>query len=521
MEYTSTILIADDQVSAREVLRGLLAGEGYNLVFATTGQEALDKAVELSPDLILLDVMMPGMDGFEVCHRLRADRNLAEVPILMITSLDDRDSRLKGLEVGADDFIPKPFNRAELRARVKTVTRLNNYRKMRTLELRAERDRTRAILEALGEAVVVTDAQGIIEYVNPAAVNLTGFSADEAVGKNWRLAQSTETHFQFFDEILEAARTGLTWRGEVSNRRQDGDLYDTALTVAPLFQLDEQNQPIGFVSVQRDISPLKLAERSKNEFVSNVSHELRTPLSVITLLSDNLEALYSRLPDDRRLKMVRDIQKHTQVLNDLIGDVLEISRIDSGRVSMERSQLDLSKLAREQSRELAPLVQQKMQTLQVIGSEQLAVFGNSAQIRQVIRNLLNNAIKYTPDGGQIICEYLSIFTSSGNGKGVEDKDWPGSSDLPDGNWAALRVSDTGIGIGKEHLTHLFKRFYRVKSEQKIRGTGLGLSIARDLVELHGGLMSVTSRLGKGSIFTLYLPLLTEELMLKQEAIIRS
>jgi len=130
MPENSTILIVDDEMVSRYTVEVLLAQEGYTLVFAECGEDALEKAVKLIPDLMLLDVMMPGMDGFEVCQRLRANPRLAELPIVMITALDDRDSRLRGIEAGADDFMSKPFDRAELRARVRTITRLNRYRRL-------------------------------------------------------------------------------------------------------------------------------------------------------------------------------------------------------------------------------------------------------------------------------------------------------------------------------------------------------------------------------------------------------
>jgi len=124
------ILIVDDSEANRTTLESLLGPDGYQLTQAANGPEALARATETPPDLVLLDVMMPGMDGFEVCRRLRANPRLAEVPIIMITALDDDGSRLAGLEAGADDFITKPFNRAELRARVRTITRLNRYRRL-------------------------------------------------------------------------------------------------------------------------------------------------------------------------------------------------------------------------------------------------------------------------------------------------------------------------------------------------------------------------------------------------------
>ena len=126
----STILIVDDEYSGRETLQSVLEGEGYNLVMAENGPQAIAKAKSILPDVILLDVMMPGMTGFEVCERIRNDPQVAEIPIIILTALDDRDSLLTGLKAGADDFISKPFDRFELRARLIGITRLNRYQKL-------------------------------------------------------------------------------------------------------------------------------------------------------------------------------------------------------------------------------------------------------------------------------------------------------------------------------------------------------------------------------------------------------
>ncbi|MDX9865039.1 MAG: response regulator [Anaerolineaceae bacterium] len=147
MAPPQTILIVDDTPVGRDTLEALLYKQGYNLAFASSGPETLTKAEELMPDLILLDVMMPGMNGFEVCRRLRENPILAEVPVIMVTALDDQSSRVKGIEAGADDFITKPFNRVELRARVNTILRLNRYR-----TLQDERSRLISALENLQAA---------------------------------------------------------------------------------------------------------------------------------------------------------------------------------------------------------------------------------------------------------------------------------------------------------------------------------------------------------------------------------
>lgn len=131
MEYDPSILIVDDTLTGRKALELLLKGEGYRLAFASSGAEALRRAGEFEPDVILLDVMMPGMDGFEVCRRMRSDPHLLDVPILMLSSLTERDDRLKGIGAGADDFISKPYDKVELLIRVRTITRLNRFRRFR------------------------------------------------------------------------------------------------------------------------------------------------------------------------------------------------------------------------------------------------------------------------------------------------------------------------------------------------------------------------------------------------------
>ncbi len=373
----------------------------------------------------------------------------------------------------------------------------------RTFDLRTERDRTRSILQALGDAVVVTDVDGAIRYVNPAAVELTGYSADEMWGKGWNLWLSDRRPAGFLRQVERVVQTGDVWRGEVVLRRKDGALQHVEMTLAPLSDLYAPGQPIGLVSVQRDITHLKEAEELKDQFVSNVSHELRTPLSVITLLAGNLDTLYDQMDDAGRQALIRKIRQRARVLSALIGDLLDISRIDSGKVSTEHQSVDLAQLAREEAEKQLPLAQSKSQTLRVMESEPLLVMGNEDQLRQIIRNLLNNAIKYTQDKGRITCECRR------HERGTDaDSTWSGLDDL--GPWVALRVRDTGIGISREDLPHVFERFFRVSAEGSVPGAGLGLSIAQELVELHGGHLAVASSLNEGSEFTAFLSLVEEE-----------
>ncbi len=379
---------------------------------------------------------------------------------------------------------------------------LDNALAQRTLELKSERDRTRSILEALGEAVFVTDLDGRIEYVNPAALHLTGYDREELIGKRMRLWRSQRQTAELYTQVLHTIQDGHTWRGEVINERKDGALYDAAMTVAPLFDPNQTNRTVGFVSVQRDITPIKEAENIKDQFVSNVSHELRTPVSVITLLVGNLHSLYDRLPDDKRRKLINGIRDHTQVLNDLISSVLEISRIDSDLAAPEMLSVDVAAILHEEAEKQAPLARSKNIHITVYAKTSQEVRGNEGQLRQVIRNLLNNAIKYSHDEGtiQLDCQRFESDDRSQIG-------WPDLGHLPEGDWVGFKVADLGMGIHKDDLPHLFERFYRVKSQGNVPGAGLGLSIAKDLVELHAGQIGVSSEIGHGSTFAVYLPAL--------------
>jgi PAS domain S-box-containing protein len=366
----------------------------------------------------------------------------------------------------------------------------------RTRELREERDRTHAVLEAIAEAVIVVDATGRIEYLNPAAAAVTGLGVDTpAIWGWWR----TQTAPGGLASLRAALVAGRVWRGEALLQRADGTAYEAAMTVAPLFDPDAPERPIRFVSVHRDVTAVRTAERMKDQFVSNVSHELRSPVSLITMLAGNLEMLYHRLDDARRLEIIADIRSNTRALTDLIGSVLEISRIDGGRGAEDRRRLDLLQLARDEAARLEPIARRKAIGLVVESGDALPVIGQEGQLRQVLRNMLSNAIKYTPEGGFVCC-------TGALAPGELAGQWPGLGRLPARPSAALRVADTGIGIGPQDLPHIFERFYRAETQGNIPGTGLGLSIAWELARRHGGTIEVSSTPGAGSCFVLYLPL---------------
>ncbi len=363
MDLNNRILIVDDESITQEVLTEMFASAGYtNLAWATNGRSALDQVAADPPDLILLDVMMPGMDGFEVCRRLKSDSATNFIPVVLFTALTDRDSRLQGLEAGADDFLSKPVDTAELLAR------------------------TRSLLKAK----------------------------------------------RLHDELTEAVRARV-------------------------------------------------------EFVGQVSHELRTPLFAITGLTEML--LDGEVADSEDVqRYLRTIYGQARHLSRLVDDLLDLSRFERGRQLLKRQPLDLQPFLDDTVALMQPQATERGVTLRMGETPAgLVVLVDEGRLRQVIINLLNNALHYNDPGG-----------------------WVEVSASRKGDSAIIMVHDNGWGISPGDLPHIFERFYRghhpqVNSEQ--HGAGLGLALAQEIVRAHRGQIAVESEgvPGRGSTFTVRLP----------------
>lgn len=250
---------------------------------------------------------------------------------------------------------------------------------------------------------------------------------------------------------------------------------------------DERGEILGTVIVMRDITVLKEMDRLKTMFVSNVSHELRTPISIIKLTVSNFLQYYARLNDQKRLELLDTVKRQADILHRLIENILTLSRLDAGKVFLERVEFDLAAFCRTLLSEFALAAAEKGVSLIDDGLQKgTTVWADQERIGQVVRNLLSNAIKFTSAGGKVM---VTVCMREGDERLVE-----------------MKVSDTGIGIAPHDQAHLFERFYRGEATARdIPGTGLGLAIVKEIVEEHGGSVSVESELGVGSTFTILLP----------------
>jgi PAS domain S-box-containing protein len=479
----STILIVDDVESARDTLEALLTGEDHHLAFAADGAEALKKVAELHPDLVLLDVMMPGMDGFEVCRRLKSDRAVQYIPIVMVTALDSKEDLVQGLGAGADDFLSKPVNGLELKARVRSLLRAKRQYDERVQAeeaLRRLKEFNEGIVKGVNEGLLIEDTAGIITFVNPAMEALLGYTADELVGQHWQTIVLPD-EIERIQEKTSRRLASIAEQYETRLRARDDSEIPVLVSAQPMF---EGETFTGVLSAFTDITKRKRDEEAQKRFISNVSHELRTPVhnirSSIALLGKYEPAL---LPADQRERLLAAIDSESKRLGELIEDILTLSRLDRGTTVLRRKETDLNSLLRQACDRLQSALGRWGGTVrQALATRPILVEIDPGLMLQVAVNLLDNAVKYSPAGGQ-------ITLSSGQG---ETEAW-------------FSVRDQGVGMTGEQTKRIFERFYRVTTVHETPGTGIGLAIAKEIVELHGGRIGLQSEPEEGSCFTVYLP----------------
>ena len=449
------ILAIDDSVTYLNALSDSLREEGYEVITAYSGEEALDLVAVQMVDCILLDRLMPGIGGTETCRRIKANPVLRDIPLIMLTGTEDRDAMIEGLTTGADDYVLKSNELPVLKARVGAQLRRKQF----------EDENRRIRVELTNREVEAAEARAARELADSRAQLLA---------------------------IVEERNRELEKANDTLRLRQA--------------ELDETNQRLASANHQ-----LGEASRLKSEFLSTMSHELRTPLNAIIGFAELFtDGVLGTLNADQQ-KYVAAILDSGEHLLQLINEVLDLSKIEVGKMELDLETLDLGQVLTDSLtviRERAAV--NDIEIRWEDPGMRLPIRADRRRVRQVLYNLLSNAVKFTPAGGRVTLE-AKVVERAAAATSIPGFAQGRRMPLPDGassHFVQVSVGDTGIGISPDDIQRLFTPFTQLNSSlsRKAEGTGLGLAVVRQLLELHGGSVAVSSEWRTGSCFTVWLPL---------------
>ena len=495
-ESRGLILNVDDYEASRYARTEMLRRAGFQVVQAGTGAEALRVAAESRPVLILLDVNLPDMDGFEVCRRLRAEQATLTVPIVHIsaTFVSDKAQDL-AYEGGADSYLTDPVEPAVLLATIHSLLRLRRAEE----GLRAASREWQATFDAIGDGICLLGVDGTVARCNGAFAALVGAAPAALVGRPWA---------ELWQQLGGGGQPSPTTRVEHSRRRETLDLRRDhgwfRLLVDPVL---EDDGVVGLVCIVSDVTIERQAaqvraalfareqeareeaeatNRAKDEFLAMLGHELRNPLDVIGSAVRVLDVQPDRDPTAAKAQEV--IARQVRQLGRLVDDLLDVGRVTTGKITLVRVPVDLAETVQRCVAGLMPPGEAPHHTV-TVRAEPTWVEADQSRVEQIVMNLLSNALKYTPTGGRI------DLTVGG-----------------DGRMGRLTVADTGAGMSPHMIERVFDLFFQGERtlDRAGGGLGIGLTLVRRLAEQHGGRVEVQSPgTGRGSTVIVELPQVAE------------
>lgn len=505
MKQRNGILIVDDTLSTLKLLADTLISEKYRVRPVTSGAQALESINAELPELILLDIRMPGMDGFEVCKRLKAGEATRAIPILFLSATTDAQERVQGFELGGVDFIPKPFQRAELLARVRTHLELSRLQvnleelvAQRTKELQASEEKFSKAFRCSPVAcsIVSLDDRRVLD-VNNAFCDTTGYGPGEIMGRfpeDLSLWVDPEIRQRMFDDIRsQGGCRGLDFRFQT----KDGEIRTGILSAEAI---EFGGRPC-ILTAAEDITERVLLEEqlrqaqkmeAVGQLAGGVAHDFNNILAAMQMTVGFLQT-EPGLPASV-LSGLQALQLEAERASGLTRQLLLFSRRQRALPSL----IDLNEIVKNMISMLGRLLGSRVR-LEVVSDNALhRVHADPGMIEQVIMNLCVNARDAMPNGGRVIVGLSR--------ERVDRSSPPGAAD-EHGVFVRLSVTDEGVGIKPAVLRHLFEPFFTTKEPGK--GTGLGLSTVSGIVKQHHGWIDVDSAEGKGSTFHVFIPALSE------------
>lgn len=507
------ILAIDDMQINLFAYKELLADAfpGVQVITAMSGEEGIKKALSEIPDVILIDLVMPDMDGIETCKRLKKNDSMLLIPVIMLSaSSPDSKTRAKALQAGVISFLTKPIDTIELTAQISSMVQFKNDEKKLFLEQKRVRDsekqradglekelkRAYQALEQSPVSIIITDIEGNILYCNPKVIMLSGYSPEELYGQNSRIFSSGETKKEVYQNMWETILSGKEWRGEFHNKMKDGTLYWESVLISPLF--DSEGNIINFLAVKEDLTEWKKmvkemevtkmqaqeSDRLKSAFLMNVTHEIRTPMNAILGFSDLLKTTGEGDKDHQEFAEIIENSGH-RLLNSL-NELIEIAKIEAGQTEISNSVINLN----EQIDSIYSFFKSEIKGKGLkfifethLPDKKAMILTDAKKLSFVLVHLINNAVRYS-ERGKIEVGYVEK-----------------------GGYLEFFVKDNGPGISEEKRKIIFEKF-RKSNDSALnthQGMGLGLTISKAFVEMLKGRIWVESEKGKGAKFYFTIP----------------
>jgi PAS domain S-box-containing protein len=476
-----SVLIVDDEDRIRQVCSKMLTNEGFDVAQAQNAEVGLGMVAKRHYDIILLDLLMPGMSGLEALGHIRADH--PDTVVIVITGYATLDHAVDAMKNGAFDFVSKPFSPQDLRL---VVTKAIEH--TRTLQdIANEKSRVRTMINHLSGGVMTTDTRKQVALANHAFLNLIDYRGVSPIGRPVNELVANETLLAMIDKALAMPLSQFAEATEEFTVRPQGETGPERIIGARCVPFrDRLGRNLGTITVLHDITALKKMDQMKSDFVALVSHEIRGPLnSVLMQQKVVLDELAGPITGKQREILQRASEK-IQALVALTSELLDLAKMESGLINMEKETLDLAPILADQALFHLPKAQSKQISLELAPLPDLPpVLANRTNMEEVLSNLIINAINYTPEKGRVIV-----------------------SAHRDADYVCFKVTDTGFGIAPEDLARIFDRFYRVKNEKTryVIGTGLGLPIVKSIIEAHNGRIEIKSEPDKGSTFAVLIPI---------------
>ena len=484
----ANILVIDDTPENLHLLAAMLTEQGYKVRSVTKGSAGLRGAAAAPPDLILLDINMPEMNGYEVCQQLKESDRTRDIPVIFISAMNDVLDKVKAFSVGGVDFITKPFQVQEVLARVEnhlTIRNLRSSLQEQNARLQqeiyerkqAEEKFAKAFRSSPSPIAIATLSEGQFIEVNNSFLRMSGYSLEEIIGHTAAELQLWISSQKYDSTIAKLLEIGSLQNYEMEFRTKSGEVRIVLLS-AELIDLS------GTQCVLNIINDITERKRLENEFISLVSHELRTPLTSLIGSLDLLSTGQLGTLTAKGQKVLNIALTNTERLNRLVNDILDLERMKSGKITIQAVKCNADHLMIQAAEAMQAMAERAGITL-VTEPVMAEIIADSDRILQILTNLLSNAIKFSEPGKSV---WLRAKLR--------------------GDRLQIEVQDQGRGIPANKLQTIFEPFQQVdvSDSRKKGGTGLGLAICRNIVEQHNGDIWVESVLNQGSTFYVTLPL---------------